>query len=1108
MVAPMCVPVLLVLAGTLAGCVFPGARDLYLGGLLSGGVLSLGALVLGRRPATRLLPLALCLFLAGASRTSVRLNPRLPPGHLAHRVGAAPLFLEGVLREPPRCLGGWTRLPLECRAVREAGGASRVSGRVDLALDGCHPGFRAGDVLLVRARVRRVEAPGNPGPMNGRTASFLRGVYVKGNVQKPGHVHRLVPAREGAVERALEGVRRGVREFLGAEASPRTEGLLRVWLLGDRSRMPGDMVEDFRASGLAHLLALSGLHVGMVFLFWYGCWRWVLGWCGALLLRGGVQKPALALSLPGVLFYVALAGSPLTAVRAGWMAALAAGALILGRSPARWNALGAAALFLVMAEPGALLSPSFLLSFVTVAALMIGAGGPRPGGEPAPAGGAPAAPLARAVRRGLRGVRALAVVSGTSCLAVAPLTALFFHTVTPLSVGANLLAVPVVCWLVLPLAMVLGGLCAVWTPGARMLLCLEEAGVGLVAETARLFAGAPGACLRCGAPSLVEIVCYYAVLAAVLHGGRRALGRPLVLACAAVFAVSVACGCLGPRTRRDLTVTFLSVGSGDAALVEFPGGRRALLDGGPARRGAFDAGERIVAPFLGAKRCRRVDALVVSHGQADHYGGLRYVLAHFRPAAIWTPPETGKEEAGYRAFLLDGKRLGAARLRLCRGCMLPEVSGVRLEVLHPACGRGGAGGVNDASLVLCMTYGAVRFLFTGDIERGAEAALLDAGLALEATVLKVPHHGSATSSTEAFLDRVRPRVAVISSGSGNRFGFPSERVVDRYRRRGVCVYRTALDGAVQVVTDGRSLRVRGHRTGRERVFRVGPLCPGRAGPSAQVAGAAHQAEAAREQQQVRARQERDDPEDGPDGEQDEAGGLQEHEQQDGQRQEHVQGGGGLHGRGPRRDQDLRQRRARQEEGDHQEHGQAPHRVGEHGRHEVRVDDAGDGRGEDPERHPGHQEGRHEGGEHLAQQEVPAADRRGQERLQGVALPLAGEAVRGDDARDQEGNQQEERDADDLDGEHGHLLDVRVPGQAGQVGLGHVGEHHLDLVQVVHEEAHVEVDEQHQGAHHGQGQEGQDAQDVVVAENLAPLLARDQPGLSHRPSPVSPWIRFM
>ena len=822
MAAPIFVPVLLLAAGMLAGWYLPGARDLFLGGLLVSVLLSLACFFLACRPSIRFAPLLIPLVLLGASRTSLRLHPVLPQHHLVHRVQDDPIYLEGVLLESPRNLHHGSRLLFRCVHVLEEGVARRATGRIDLFLNGHHPGLEAGDVLLVKARVRRVQEPGNPGVMRTRPRSFLRGVHLRGNVQTPAHVFRLGSAPGYGAWRALRGVRDRMAGFLQEAGDARTEGLLKVWLLGDRTSLPRDLRDDFRASGLAHLLALSGLHVGMVFLFSYGVWRVLLRRSLRLLVRGKVEPLAILCALPAVLFYVVLAGSPVTAVRAGLMAALVAGAAVLGRAPSVWNGLAAAALFILLGSPAALFSPSFLLSFITVGVLLI-----RYSGEPEDTGEENREVISRVdrvVRRLLRGARGILSVSFKASLAVTPLTAHFFQTVTPLAFAANLVVVPLACWVVLPLGMLAGALSMVWTPAGRAVLVLAEPAVALAARAASFFARIPGASIRTGTPTLLEMLCCYGVLVPLLLRGPRAWRHPLVLVCAAVFCLSVGSSVFLGRTAKDLKVTFLAVGNGDAALVEFPGGRRMLVDGGPAREGYFDAGERVVAPFLGAKRFRRVDTLVVSHGETDHYGGFAYLLERFRLSEVWIPHETGTEGEGYGSFLEDVNVRGVTLRRLCRGVSMPAIGGVKVDIVHPGCpveaggGSGPVWGVNDASVVFMLTYGSVRVLFSGDIETGAEADLVALGEPLDACVLKVPHHGSATSSTPAFLERVNPRVAVVSVGRDNRFGLPSDRVLERYRRLGVSLYVTSLDGAVEVRTDGQVLAVSSHLSGRKRAF--------------------------------------------------------------------------------------------------------------------------------------------------------------------------------------------------------------------------------------------------------------------------------------------------
>jgi competence protein ComEC len=246
-----------------------------------------------------------------------------------------------------------------------------------------------------------------------------------------------------------------------------------------------------------------------------------------------------------------------------------------------------------------------------------------------------------------------------------------------------------------------------------------------------------------------------------------------------------------------------------------------LIDGGGAFRGVFDPGERIVAPYLWANKIMRVDYVTVSHPDRDHFGGLIFIVRNFSPGEFWTGG-TSSVDVSY-GELLDAVRESGARSRVCdSGSPAMEIGGVRLRCVGPI-----ANSVetkeNNSSMVLRLAYGGASFLFAGDIEGKGERELIASGADLRATILKVPHHGSATSSTPAFIEAVRPQVAVISLGYHNRFHFPSPDVVRRYEDEGVRVLRTDEDGAVSVDVSRNRLNLTTFRTGVEIIPSALPM---------------------------------------------------------------------------------------------------------------------------------------------------------------------------------------------------------------------------------------------------------------------------------------------
>jgi competence protein ComEC len=251
----------------------------------------------------------------------------------------------------------------------------------------------------------------------------------------------------------------------------------------------------------------------------------------------------------------------------------------------------------------------------------------------------------------------------------------------------------------------------------------------------------------------------------------------------------------------DLRVTFLSVGEGDGAVVRFPGSRVMVIDAGSSY-GGFDAGERIVAPYLWSQKIMRVDYLALSHPDLDHFGGLDFIAMNFAPRAFWT---TGVPslDIGYSRLMDDLASAGIPLVRVGATAPLASIGGVAIASLN---GRADTARTqNNSSMVLRFSFGKASLLFTGDIESIGERAMLESGADLRATVLKVPHHGSASSSTPAFVAAVHPEAAVISDGYLNNFHFPAAAVVQRYIDEGAISMRTDQDGAVMV--DARPARM-------------------------------------------------------------------------------------------------------------------------------------------------------------------------------------------------------------------------------------------------------------------------------------------------------------
>jgi len=271
------------------------------------------------------------------------------------------------------------------------------------------------------------------------------------------------------------------------------------------------------------------------------------------------------------------------------------------------------------------------------------------------------------------------------------------------------------------------------------------------------------------------------------------------------------------RTRATpyLRVTYLDVGQGNSALIQFPGNERMLIDGGGFARGTFDVGRMVVAPFLFHSKILDIDYLVLTHPQVDHMNGLRFIASHFHPKEFWYSGYGVKNQSFSELMeVIEAKKIKKRLPADLRGGR--QISGVKIEVLHPLPGENReqlletSAGLNDKSLVLKLSYGGESLLFPGDLERpGEEVVTSRAGALLKSDVLLVPHHGSKTSCSKTFIQKVKPRLSIISSGRGNYFGFPHSETLKRLEAMGSHIVRTDEVGAVQLSLGPNRFEVRG-----------------------------------------------------------------------------------------------------------------------------------------------------------------------------------------------------------------------------------------------------------------------------------------------------------
>ena len=720
----------------------------------------LGLVALRRHPHLGL-ALHACAVAAWVGLPSATLTPALTDGKSWTMVGR----VDGMLAEGER-----TRMPLVLERARDGGGLRSIDGRVTLAVPHLREPLGPGDQLVVSARLAHPHVC-NFGDCEGPWRLAADGLDATASVHVAERVMRVAAERRG-VRAWLWTLRLRMREELRAVLPEAEATLVAALVLGDRSGLDEALEARFRAVGVTHLLSVSGLHLAFVAGLLYALVRLLLRRAWPQL---GRVRPrdrwAAIVALPLVVAYTVLVGAEVATLRAALVVVYAFFAVLASRRLRGGDAIAFAVLALLVPRPARLFDVSFQLSFVSALAIMAV---PR------------IAPAKTRIGRAVRGIATLLLASLGATLATAPLTAWWFAQIAPMGIVSNAVAVPLTELLVVPVG-IAGALLSLALPSIGHIV-LHASGFFtslLLSLVAWLSPWSP--VFTPGAPTgAALLVCTVTLL---WLAWRATPGR-LVVALL-VGATAFAAPHVWTRLRPRLEITFLDVGQGDGALLVLPNGDAVIIDGGPDRSG------RALLHALERHGIRRVRLVVLSHPHPDHAGGLAAVLDALPVDELWTNGQQSLEPSTV-ALLTAAQRHAVPHPSAHPLCL----GGVTLEPLAP---RNDAGTLvpdplasdNDSSLVLSVQYAGRSVLFAGDIEHEAEARLIEQHPST-VDVLKVPHHGSRTSSTDDLLDALRPHVAIASLADGNRYLFPHPDVVGRYRARGIRLLRTDRDGAVRM----------------------------------------------------------------------------------------------------------------------------------------------------------------------------------------------------------------------------------------------------------------------------------------------------------------------
>ena len=760
----------------------------------------------------------LTLSILGIARMQAILNPSFPENHITNLIADEPLSLEGTISEPVDRRLDSTRLYINLLSLYSSNEAFSVTGKLLLTIGNTTPHLnplpmrgeetlrvKYGDTIRFLARVKRPRNFHNPGGFDYERYLALKSIFATAFLKD---AEGIIITAEGnsSFSAWIEEMREAIRDHVFKNAGDSAPIMLAL-TTGEQGEIPKETREAFSRAGTAHILAISGEHIGIIALASFALFLWLLKRSEWIMLHVNIYKGAAGLTIPAIILYSMIAGSGFSIVRAAIMGGTLLVALMVSRRKDIPTLIAFAAFLILVFEPQALFDISFQLSFASVISIAVIFPYLERAYHSKPEEILDKELSGQATNRLSSWLKVIFLVTLAATIGTAPIVAYYFNKVSLISPLSNMVIVPAVGFIVVPIGLVSSIFIPVFPYISGWLIYINSVVISLLIKLTNLFASLPLASFRVVTPTLLEITLFYFLIILFVYRKKTKRAKQLAVFAVVLLAAIESFYIFRPWLQKDLKITFLDVGQGESAFIEFPGGKRMLIDGGGMAAGDFDIGERVIAPFIWNKRVMGIDYIALSHPNSDHYNGLPFILRNFRIGEIW---ESGIEEGseGYADFKAAAEESGGLHKRAWDGDRL-AVNDVTVEVLNPPKGYEPRDdrGANNGSLVLKMVYGKTSFLFTGDIEKEAECQLLSKNDELKSTVLKAPHHGSLTSSTIEFLNAVKPEKAVFSVGYKNRFGFPKEDVIKRYKYINTDIYRTDRNGAIMAVSDGINARL-------------------------------------------------------------------------------------------------------------------------------------------------------------------------------------------------------------------------------------------------------------------------------------------------------------
>ncbi|MBU0485252.1 MAG: DNA internalization-related competence protein ComEC/Rec2 [Proteobacteria bacterium] len=768
--------------------------------------LSFGLLVNYFQAGKRSLYFLLPLFLLAGSLQTVQTDPPPDQSHIFHfATNQQDVVLTGKLKECTTFDGEKSKLIMNVSSIRWPDRAAETKGLVQLTMNGNPPrDLFPGDLFMARATISQPNTYSTPGTFDYRSFLAARSIWVTGWLRSPSQIIKIKqPPSSWSMEEKLtyrpERLRQQISRFLEDAGLPTgTTALYKALLLGIRTQVPPSLLEDFKTAGCFHLLAISGMHMGLLALLITAVLNYILKKSSWLLLRFPAWKIAALFSIIPLTIYALIAGFQPPVIRSLLMSIALILAIVLDRQHSLNNNIAIAALVILIFDPAILFGASFQLSFGAVIA--ISAAAPYISGIFTSESTNKPGKLATFHKWLVSSI----IISIAALLGTMPLLLLHFNRISLLSPISTLLAAPLLCFWALPLGLTACLLIPFAPTLAKTLIHIGSWGLQVTQWLISFLSDLPFSSLWFSTPSMQEIILYYIMIFGFFLRKKYRLAMPLALIALIILAIIPIIEKIDKNLSDTALVSYLDIGQGSSTLLELPQNYTILIDGGGAGSRHFNVGESIIGPYLWGKNITRLDQLVITHPHSDHTSGLAFIVDKFRPQTIWINFQQSADQE-LKILTRLARNYGADIKVPPADSILYENGGTKLQCLnnfHPIQQESktsilsSGADINNHSLVIRLDNNNDSFLFPGDIGTGEEKELISLNKDIDVDVLLSPHHGSATSNSKEFLEKSSPEYMVISAGPFLPDIFPSPLTMEKSGEQKITVLNTAIHGTI------------------------------------------------------------------------------------------------------------------------------------------------------------------------------------------------------------------------------------------------------------------------------------------------------------------------